>query len=126
MDKVGTLHKDERTLDNGQRIVMDPAIWSKLPDELVYKICNMLTKVRRIDPILKDSIVNQWHKFDTYYWRLAGMFGINNVLYVMYDDMKNVAGVIDNYPEEMLFEEVIHEMWKDTSLEDRDELLITN
>ena len=54
------------------------------------------------------------------------MFGINNVLYVMYDDMKNVAGVIDEYPEEMAYEDVIREMWKKTSHEDRNELLITN
>lgn len=105
---------------------MDPAIWSKLPYELVEKICNFLTKVRRIDTLIKDEIVHQWYKFDTYYWRLAGLFGINNVLYVMYDDMKNVAGVIDNYPEEMAYEDVIREMWKNTTHEDRNELLVTN
>jgi hypothetical protein len=105
---------------------MDPQIWGKLPYELVEKICNLLIKVRHIHPLLKNDIVYQWYKFDTYYWRLAGMFGVNNVLYVMYDDMKNVAGVIDDFPEEMAYEEVIREMWKKTTHEDRNELLITN
>lgn len=131
MDKVGSLDNGKLldkvgTLDNGKLLDMDPKIWGRLPDELVDKICNMLTNVRRIDPFLKNDIVYQWYKFDTYYWRLAGMFGVNNALYVMYDDMKNVTGVTDNYPEEMLFEEVVREMWKNTTYEDRDELFITN
>lgn len=108
------------------RTKMDPQIWGKLPDELVEKICNLLIKVRQIHPLLKNDIVYQWYKLETYYWRLAGMFGVNNVLYVMYDDMKNVAGVIDEYPEEMAYEDVIREMWKKTTHEDRNELLVTN
>lgn len=86
----------------------------------------MLIQVRRIEPDLKNEIIHQWYKFETYYWRLAGMFGTDNVFIVMYDDMRNVAGVSDAYPEEMLLEEVVREMWKDTTHEDRDELLITN
>jgi hypothetical protein len=105
---------------------MDPKIWSRLPTELVEKICNMLTKVRRIDPCIKDDIVHQWYKLETYYWRLVGMFGVNNALYMMYDDMKNVAGIYDSYPEDMEFEEVVREMWKETTHEDRTELLIMN
>ena len=118
--------------NNGQLVYMhkvvtlDPEIWGRLPTELVEKICNMLIHVRRIHPLLKDDIVYQWYKLETYYWRIVGMFGVNNVLYVMYDDMKNVAGVSDSYPEDMPFEVVVREMWKETSYEQRTELLITN
>jgi hypothetical protein len=105
---------------------MDPKIWGRLPIELVEKICNMLIHVRRIHQLLKNDIVHQWYKLETYYWRLAGMFGVNNAIYVMYDDMKNIIGIHDNYPEEMMFEEIVREMWKDATYEQRDELLITN
>ena len=107
-------------------ITLDPKIWGRLPSDLVEKICNMLIYVRRIDTWLRDSIVYEWHKFDSYYWRLAAMFDANTALYVMYDDMKNVAGIYDSYPEDMPFELVVREMWKEVSREDRNELLITN
>lgn len=101
---------------------MDP-IWKELPLDLSERVCNALTKVRRIDATLANEIKNQWHKYNKWYYNYVALFGIDNVLYVMYDDMKNVCGAVDDYPDEMDFETVVQTMWTKLSHEDRDDLL---
>ncbi len=103
---------------------MDPC-WKNLPDEIVYKICNMLPKVRTLNKNLSEDIRYQWYKFDKYYFNCVLLFGTNNALYVMYDDMRNVVGVVDTYPEDMPYPEVVMNMWKGITPEERNELLIT-
>lgn len=99
------------------------SIWKDLPLDLSERVCNTLTKVRRIDENLKNEIVNQWYKYDRWYYNTMSLFGKSNVLCVMYDDMKNVCGAVDDYPEEMSFEQVVQNMWMKLSYEDRDYLL---
>lgn len=101
---------------------MDP-VWKKLPLDLSECVCNALTKVRRIDENLANDIKNQWYKYDHWYYNCISLFGTANVLCVMYDDMKNVCGVADDFPEEMGFEEVVQHMWMRLSAEDRDYLI---
>lgn len=96
---------------------MDP-IWKELPRDLVDKICNMLPKVRRVNHIIADQIVNQWYKYDKYYYRCMSFFG-NAAHTVMYDDMKVVFGIVDDFPEEIAMEVVVQEMWKRLSFEQR-------
>ena len=89
---------------------MDP-VWKTLPDELTDKICNMLTKVRKIDENLKNDIVNQWYLFDKYKYHCISFFGVDGADFVMYDDLKNIMGVEDDFPEEMDITQVIDHMW---------------
>ncbi len=86
----------------------------------------MLPKVRRIDGRLSEDIRYQWYKFDKYYFNCVLMFGTNNALYVMYDDMKNVVGAVDHYPEEMSYPEVVMNMWKGLTPEERNEIMVTS
>ena len=102
---------------------MDP-IWKNLPCDLVEKVCNILPRIRKIDPTLSNAIKNQWYKYDTWYWRTMMLFGTEDALVSMYDDLVNVMGVEDTYPEEMAYEEVIQEMWKSLTPEARSELLV--
>ena len=48
---------------------------------------------------------HQWYKYDTWYWRTMMLFGTEDALVIMYDDLVNVMGVEDTYPEDMAFEE---------------------
>lgn len=100
--------------------------WKDLPEELVERICNMLPKVRKINERLSEDIRYQWYKFDKYYFNCVLLFGTNNALYAMYDDMKNVVGAIDHYPEDMPYPEVILNMWKGLTPEERDEVMVTS
>ena len=101
---------------------MDP-VWTQLPLDFAEKICNMLPKVRRMNPILKDEIESQWYKFDKYYYNCVQLFGLSNAEYVMYDDMKNVCQIVDDYPEDMPFMTVIENMWKKMTHEQRNSLV---
>ena len=101
---------------------MDP-IWQNLPLELSEKICNNLQKVRQIDERLKNDIVNQWYLYDKYAYNCIMMFGYANYQCVMYDDMKNVCDIKDDFPEEMNFTEVIERMWMKLSPEQRQWLI---
>lgn len=98
---------------------MDPVIWKNLPCEISEKICNMLPKVRKIDERLKNDIVNQWYLFDKYMYNCIMMFGYNHYECVMYDDLKNVFSIKDDYPEEMHITEVIERMWMKLNPEQR-------
>ncbi len=102
---------------------MDP-IWQTLPLELSGYICNMLPKVRRIDEKLKDQIVNQWYLFEKYKNRCIDFFGKDVVDFVMYDDLKNVFEIKDDFPEEMHITEVIERMWLRLDFDQRKYLLI--
>lgn len=103
---------------------MDPC-WKNLPDDLVEKVCNFLPKVRRIDQALSEDIRNQWYKFDEWYFNCMSLFGIDNAHQVMYDDLRHITNVPDVYPEEMLIEEVVKNMWKTLTPDQRDEILMT-
>ena len=52
------------------------------------------------------------------------LFGMDNVYYVMYDDMRNVLQVEDAFPEDMPFETVVEEMWRGLRHEQRDEIIV--
>lgn len=102
---------------------MDPC-WKNLPCELVYKICNMLTKVRRIDERLGNEIRHQWNKLDMLYYNAFSLFGREVAWFVIYDDMKIVNHVPDVYPDEMPIREVVCNMWKASTPEERDNLSV--
>jgi hypothetical protein len=102
---------------------MDPC-WKNLPLDLSERVCNALTKVRRIDPSLSDEIVNQWYKYDTWYFNTSSLFGFELANYVMYDDMIHVMKLTDIYPEEMCIDDIIKDMWKRLTPEQRDELIM--
>ena len=101
---------------------MDP-IWKELPLNLSERVCNTLTKVRRIDENLANDIKNQWYMYDRWYYNYVSLFGTETAHCAMYDDMKNVCGVIDDFPEEMGFEQVIQNMWMRLSHDDRKYLI---
>ena len=101
---------------------MDP-IWQELPQDLSERVCNTLTKVRRIDENLANEIKNQWYIYDRWYYNYVSLFGTDIALCAMYDDMKNVCGVVDDFTDEMGFEEVIQNMWMRLSYDDRKYLL---
>ena len=103
---------------------MDP-IWQNLPLDLSERVCNALTKVRRIDDLLANDIKNQWYKYDRWYYNVMSLFGVDNAMYVMYDDLKNVCGAVDDYPDNMSLEEVVQHMWMKLSYEYR-EYLVNN
>lgn len=60
---------------------MDP-IWQLLPRELVYKICNMLTRIRRIPPELKLNIEFQELQLRNFYRSCIPLFSPNPWIYV--------------------------------------------
>ena len=65
---------------------MDP-IWKRLPHDLVYKICNMLTKLRRIDHRLKHEICTQEYLLDKIWYNNMSLFGLLDSWDVTYHDM---------------------------------------
>ena len=65
---------------------MDP-IWQRLPDELVYKICNMLTKLRRIDCGLRREICTQEYLLDKIWYNNISLFGFLSSWEITYHDM---------------------------------------
>jgi hypothetical protein len=65
---------------------MDP-IWQRLPDELVYKICNMLTKLRRIDCGLRREICTQEYVLDKIWYNNLSLFGFLSSWDITYHDM---------------------------------------
>lgn len=91
---------------------MDPSVWKHLPLDVSEKICNLLTKVRSINHLLSDEIKSQWYLLEKYHKKCVTLFGKSSAHYVMYDDIKNVFGIIDDFPEEFCMETVIDEMWK--------------
>lgn len=97
---------------------MDPC-WKNLPLDLVYKICNMLPHVNRVNPLLLDDIKNQAHIFDKYYYNVLSMFGIDNAWGVIYDDLKYIAHVPDIYGEDDDLEHVVCMMWRSATQEQR-------
>jgi hypothetical protein len=103
---------------------MDPQIWKNLPCDIVDKICNSLTEVRRVDGVLANEIKNQWYKFDRWYYDCVALFGSEQAYCVMYDDMRSIVNVEDNYPEEMDYESVVQNMWMSMTPEQRSEILI--
>ena len=102
---------------------MDPC-WKALPLDLVERICNMLPKIRRFNQGVLDDINNQMHLFDKYYWNALTLFGLNNAWYTMYDDLRNISGILDRHPENMPIENVVFEMWKSASREQREEIVV--
>lgn len=102
---------------------MDPC-WKNLPIELVEKICNFLPKVRKINTLLSEEIRFQPNKFDRWYFNAASLFGFNHAYSIMYDDLRYVMQVPDVFPEEMPIEEVVVNMWRKMSPEQRDIFLI--
>lgn len=109
---------------------MDPC-WKNLPDDLVEKVCNFLPKVRRIDPSLSAEIRNQWFKFDQWFLNARTKYELYDSSYVdpyevMYDDLLLVTDLpVDVYPSDMLVEQVVEDMWKKLTSEERDDLLFT-
>lgn len=85
----------------------------------------MLPKVRQIPIALSEEIRFEINKFDRYYLNNVMLFGRNMALYVIYDDMKNVLGIEDLYPEDMPFHQVVQHMWSSLTPEERNELIIT-
>ena len=107
---------------------MDP-IWKTLPEDLTDKVCNSLIHVRRIDPALKEEIVNQWYKFETYFWRILALFGPNNVYRIMYDDMVNIAGMDDDGwsdDEDLEYRDMVYMLWERMTHEERNEVMVSN
>lgn len=103
---------------------MDPQIWKRLPCELVDKICNNLTYLRKIDETLADEIKNQWYLFTKWYYECVELFGTEQAYGVMYDDMRCIANVADSYPEDMEYETVVENMWRTLTPEQRSEILM--
>lgn len=101
-----------------KKISMDPC-WKHLPIEIVEKICNFLPQVRRIDENLSQEIRDQTYKFDMWFYNMSSLFGFNDAYYVMYDDLINVLKVKDDFPEEMPLENVVLNMWKKLTPEER-------
>lgn len=102
---------------------MDPC-WKLLPRDLVEKICNMLPKVRSMDVRISNDIKNQVHLFDRYYYNAASLFGFDQVWWILYDDLKNIASIPDNYTETEDLEYVVREMWKSATHEQRREIVV--
>lgn len=102
---------------------MDPC-WKLLPCDLVYKICNMLTKLRRLDTRIANDIKNQIHMFDRWYFNALGMFGFDQVWWVLYDDLKYIANMPDTYHETEDLEYVVREMWSDATQEQRRQIVV--
>jgi hypothetical protein len=84
----------------------------------------MLIKVRRLDPRIAYDIKNQWYKFDRYYYNAMSLFGFDQVWWVLYDDMRNIANIPDTYTENDNLEDVVREMWKSASYQQRDDIVI--
>lgn len=103
---------------------MDPC-WKELPIEIAEYICNFLPKMRRIDATLSEEIRSQMYKFDRWYFNSMSMFGFENAYQVMYDDLRHITHVPDIYPEEMPIEDVVTNMWKTLTPEQRDEILMS-
>jgi hypothetical protein len=98
---------------------MDSSIWQNLPCDISDKICNLLPKVRQIDERLRNDIVNQWYLYDKYMYNCIMLFGYANYECVMYDDMKHVFDIKDDFSEEMPFTEIIERMWMRLTPEQR-------
>jgi hypothetical protein len=47
------------------------------------------------------------------------MFGFDQVWWVLYDDLRNIAGIYDDYRESDDLEYVVREMWKSATHEQR-------
>ena len=60
---------------------MDP-IWRELPRELVDKICNMLTSLRRIPDEMKLQIQMQEMKLTNFYRSSRRLFGVTTWVFV--------------------------------------------
>ena len=65
---------------------MDP-IWQHLPVDLVYKICNFLVHVRRIDENLKKEICNQEYLLDKIWYNNLSLFGLRDSWSVTFHDL---------------------------------------
>lgn len=86
---------------------MDP-VWQNLPVDLSDKICNMLPKVRAMDPDMKDQI-----KF----WHLRRLLN-NSIMWFGYSDGYMI--VLDDL--NMLCESdytSVHHAWSNTDVEKR-------
>lgn len=114
-------HTRPRTL---RKMELDPVIWSQLPDEIVNKICNMIAKIRVRNNAFLEEIRFQGRRYSRWYYNTMSLFGMDNVYYVMYDDMRNVLQVEDAFPEDMPFETVVEEMWRGLRHEQRDEIIV--
>ena len=64
-----------------QEVQMDQ-IWSQLPRELVYKICNYLPQLRSIPPELKMNIEFQEFKLANYYRASRPLFRENTWIHI--------------------------------------------
>lgn len=102
---------------------MDPC-WNLLPRDLVEKICNMLIRVRRLDSSIANDIKNQIHLFDRYYYNALGMFGLDQVWWVLYDDLRNIASIPDTYHETDDLEYVVRDMWNSATHKQRREIVV--
>lgn len=114
-------------MDNCIQLDKDTSLdkcWKNLPLEISELICNNLPKVRRISDEMSHEIKAQWGKYATYYYTCARMFGFNNVYYVMYDDMRHITGIRDDFPEDTPYTMVVEQMWLRLTPEQRDELLM--
>ena len=103
---------------------MDPSIWSRLPYDIIQKICNMVPKLRETNTELMAEIRFQPQKYAHWYYNTLSLFGFDNVYYVMYDDMRNILHVADTFPEDMPYERVVEEMWRGLTSEQRDEIVV--
>lgn len=99
---------------------MDPILWTNLPRELVYKICNMLALyIHRKPPELLEDVRNQMYIFDRVYYNYIGFYGISSALVWMFDDIqvyKSKRG-LKVYPlgdDEPIDEDLVLLEWKES------------
>lgn len=105
---------------------MDPAIWSRLPEDLVNKICNMIPMVMERNNALLDDIRFQTHKYSRWYYNTISLFGFDNAYFVMYDDLRNVLKIPDTFPEVITIDLVVEGMWRNLTHEQRDEIILSS
>ena len=106
---------------------MDP-IWRRLPEDIVYKICNMLTKLRRIDGRLKHEICTQEYLFDKIWYNNLSLFGLFGVWDVTYHDLytyviHNEIPISRDGIEECSVEQMCRSIWGLLEYEERTDLL---
>ena len=65
---------------------MDPALWSRLPDDLIAKICTMAC-MNRVHPQYMDDIRTQMYILDRVYYTYGSIFGFRDAWVYMYDDI---------------------------------------
>jgi hypothetical protein len=102
---------------------MDP-IWRTLPNELTYRICNLLTKVRALPEDLAEEIRSTGYLYHTrelynFYFGLAGPSMLDlNIVYTLNDFQPFSARILKRVYQNQL------RMWLLLSVQERTDILL--